>query len=74
LHFHDLRHTFATWLSERGYNPIIIMALTGHATIRMLKRYSNISDPVLCEVVESLTSEAKRKVGTKRMVQRGEKR
>lgn len=64
--FHDLRHTFSTWLSERGFNPMVIMALTGHTSSAMLRRYTNISDPTMVRAVEALLAPAQvqRKTGT----------
>ena len=39
LHFHDLRHTAATRLSQRLPNLIELAAVTGHRDLRMLQRY-----------------------------------
>jgi len=39
---HDLRHTFATGLAERGVSESTILALMGHMSRAMLERYSHI--------------------------------
>jgi len=39
LHFHDLRHTATTRLSERLPNILELSSVTGHKDLRMLKRY-----------------------------------
>jgi integrase len=39
LHFHDLRHTATTRLSEKLPNLIELAAVTGHKDVRMLARY-----------------------------------
>jgi len=39
LHFHDLRHTAATRMSKKLPNVIELAAVTGHASLQMLKRY-----------------------------------
>jgi integrase len=41
LRIHDLRHTFATRLSESGVTETAIAALLGHSSIRMTKRYTH---------------------------------
>jgi integrase len=41
LHFHDLRHEATSRLFERGLNPFEVMAITGHSTTDMLKRYTH---------------------------------
>ena len=38
LHFHDLRHTFATRLAGAGADAFTIAALLGHTTIQMVSR------------------------------------
>ncbi|MFL6451980.1 MAG: tyrosine-type recombinase/integrase [Bryobacteraceae bacterium] len=39
---HDLRHTFATGLAERGTPESTMLALMGHMSRSMLERYSHI--------------------------------
>jgi integrase len=39
---HDLRHTFATGLAERGVPESTMLALMGHMSRSMLERYSHI--------------------------------
>lgn len=39
LHFHDLRHTATTRLSEKLPNILELSSVTGHKDLRMLKRY-----------------------------------
>lgn len=41
FHFHDLRHTFATRLAQRGIDIYKISKLLGHKDIRMTQRYSH---------------------------------
>src|SRR3972149_1205069 len=41
FHFHDLRHTFATRLAQRGIDIYKISKLLGHQDIRMTQRYSH---------------------------------
>ena len=41
FHFHDLRHTFATRLTQGGVDLYIISKLLGHQDIRMTQRYAH---------------------------------
>ena len=41
--FHDLRHTFASYLRQRGIDLHTISKLLGHKDIRMSQRYSHLS-------------------------------
>ncbi|MDN3512015.1 MAG: tyrosine-type recombinase/integrase [Candidatus Jettenia sp.] len=43
FHFHDLRHTFATRLAQRGVDIYTISKLMGHKDIRMTQRYAHHS-------------------------------
>ncbi len=41
FHFHDLRHTFATRLAQRGIDIYKISMLLGHHSIEMTQRYAH---------------------------------
>ncbi|MCF6155365.1 MAG: site-specific integrase [Candidatus Brocadia sp.] len=41
FHFHDLRHTFATRLAQRGIDIYKISRLLGHHSIEMTQRYTH---------------------------------
>ncbi len=41
LRFHDLRHTFGTWMNRRGTDINIIKNVLGHADIRTTQRYAH---------------------------------
>jgi integrase len=41
LHFHDLRHTFATRLVQAGVDLYTISRLMGHRSIKMTERYAH---------------------------------
>ncbi len=43
IRLHDLRHTFATWLRQRGVELDIIASQLGHRDLRMTKRYARIA-------------------------------
>lgn len=53
LRFHDLSHTFATRLIEKGYSLEQVGAILGHQDVRTTKRYSH-PEKSLRAVIESL--------------------
>lgn len=53
--FHDLRHTFASWLAMKGVPLSTIGAILGHKTPQMTMRYAHLSPDYLKESVELLT-------------------
>ena len=40
--FHDLRHTFNTYMRKAGVPESVIMSITGHSTREMFDRYNTI--------------------------------
>jgi integrase len=54
LHFHDLRHTFATRLVQAGEDLYKIQKLLGHKSLSMTQRYSHHSSESLRGSVEVL--------------------
>jgi integrase len=60
LHFHDLRHTFATrYMMARG-ELYTLQILLGHKTAAMVQRYAHLSREHLQAEVERLTAPAPR--------------
>ena len=53
--FHDLRHTFATRLVQRGVDLYKVQRLLGHKTQHMTQRYAHHSPESLREGVNVLT-------------------
>jgi integrase len=54
LHFHDLRHTFATRLIQAGVDLYTVQRLLGHKTPGMTQRYAHHSTESLRSSVEVL--------------------
>ena len=54
IRLHDLRHTFATWLRQRGTELDVIAAQLGHRDLRMTKRYARIDSVQVSHAVNGL--------------------
>jgi len=52
--FHDLRHSFASYLTMGGENLRTVQTLLGHKDLRMTMRYSHLSPEHLREAVSIL--------------------
>lgn len=56
FHFHDLRHTAASYLAMNGATPAEIAEVLGHKTLAMVKRYAHLSESHVASVVEKMNS------------------
>jgi integrase len=52
--FHDLRHTFVTNARRTGTDYFRIMAITGHKTMAVFKRYNTIDQRDLQGAIRQL--------------------
>ncbi len=61
LRFHDLRHTFASRLIERGVDLITVKDLLGHHSVTVTQRYTHSNAVQKKKAVESLPSQSEGK-------------
>jgi integrase len=54
FHFHDLRHTFASYLAMSGATLPELAAALGHKTLAMVQRYAHLSKPHMDSVVRRM--------------------
>lgn len=54
LHFHDLRHTYASWLVQSGVHLLSVQELLGHSTVTTTERYSHLAPEYLREAVRAM--------------------
>jgi integrase len=54
LHFHSLRHTFATWLVQEGVPIYGVQKLLGHSSLAMTQRYAHLGGGELHGAVDKL--------------------
>jgi integrase len=57
FHWHDLRHSCASYLAMGGATLMEIATILGHKTLAMVKRYSHLSDPHTAAVVSKMNAE-----------------
>lgn len=54
IHFHSLRHTFATWLVQAGVSIYEVQRLLGHRSIAVTQVYAHLAPSELHGTVEKL--------------------
>jgi integrase len=54
FHFHDLRHSTASYLAMNGASLAEIADILGHKTLQMVKRYAHLSDSHVAGVLEDM--------------------
>lgn len=57
LHFHSLRHSFASWLVQEGASLYEVQKLLGHSSIRVTEIYSHLAPEELRKTVERIPVE-----------------
>jgi integrase len=55
LHFHSLRHTFASWLVQDGVSLYEVQRLLGHSSSSMTEMYSHLQPEQLHNVVNRIS-------------------
>jgi len=56
FHFHDLRHTAASWMRMQGADIHTVAQVLGHKDLRMAARYQHLSPAFLADAVKLLDS------------------
>ena len=56
FHWHDLRHSTASYLAMNGASLAEIAEILGHKTLQMVKRYAHLSDGHVSSVIESMNA------------------
>jgi integrase len=54
LRFHDLRHTFITFMAEHGVPLPVVQNMVRHTSARMTRYYTHISSQAARQAVELL--------------------
>jgi site-specific recombinase XerD len=54
LHFHSLRHTFASWLVQDGVSIYEVQKLLGHSNISVTQVYSHLQPEQLHDTVNKI--------------------
>ncbi|MDZ4252685.1 MAG: site-specific integrase [Sulfuritalea sp.] len=54
VHWHDLRHTYASWLMQAGQPITAVRDLLGHSSLAVTNRYSHLAPAHLVDAVATL--------------------
>ncbi len=64
VRWHDLRHTYASWLAQKGQPLSAIRDLMGHSSLAVTNRYAHLAPSHLRDAVATLPKLGGVKVGT----------
>jgi integrase len=53
---HDLRHSFASFLVNKGVSIYVVQGLLGHANVRATQRYAHLANETLSDAAEVIPS------------------
>ena len=53
---HDLRHSFASFLVNKGVSIYVVQGLLGHANVRATQRYAHLANETLSDAAELIPS------------------
>ena len=53
--FHDLRHTFASWIVMKSKDIYAVQKLLNHSSLETTKRYAHLTEDYLKQVVNSIS-------------------
>lgn len=57
FHFHDLRHTAASYLAMSGASLLDIAHILGHKTLAMVKRYAHLTEQHTAGIIERMNEQ-----------------
>ena len=55
MHWHDLRHTFASWYLQAGGDMYALSCILGHTSLQMTARYGHLRTDDLHRAIQSVT-------------------
>ena len=64
FHFHDLRHTAASYLAKGGASLLEIATILGHKTLAMVQRYVHLTLNHTASVLETMNKEMFKNIKT----------
>lgn len=59
VRFHDLRHTYASWLVQSGVPLVAVQELLGHTTLSMTQRYAHLGSEHLQDAVRLMVGKVR---------------